>query len=55
MIFQIKKKLIFRYFNIRNFEISKPWSFYIWSFNILYPDYNFLINWSYSNWLNCYN
>ena len=27
---------IFRYFNILNFEIPKPRSFYIWSFDILY-------------------
>ena len=30
-------KLIFRYFNIRNFEISKFQSFYISSFKILTP------------------
>ena len=29
------EKLIFRYFNIRNFEISKFQSFYISSFKIL--------------------
>ena len=29
--------LIFRYFNIRNFEISKYRSFYISSFQILTP------------------
>ena len=31
------EKLIFRYFNIRNFEISKFQSFYISSFKILTP------------------
>ena len=31
------EKLIFRYFNIRNFEIPKYWSFYISSFQILTP------------------
>ena len=31
------EKLIFRYFNIRNFEISKFPSFYISSFKILTP------------------
>ena len=28
---------MFRYFNIRNFEILEYRSFYIWSFEILYP------------------
>ena len=28
---------MFRYFNIRNFEISEYRSFYIWLFQILYP------------------
>ena len=32
-----KIKLSFRYFNIRNFEIPKYWSFYIPSFQILTP------------------
>ena len=27
---------MFRYFNIRNFEISENRSFYIWSFQIFY-------------------
>ena len=31
------EKLIFHYFNIRCFEIPKPRSFYIWSFDILHP------------------
>ena len=31
------EKLMFRYFNIRNFEISKFQSFYISSFKILTP------------------
>ena len=31
------EKLIFRYFNIRNFEISKFQSFYISSFKMLTP------------------
>ena len=29
--------MIFRYFNIRNFEIPEQRSFYIRSFQILYP------------------
>ena len=41
--FVSKKKLIFRYFNIRNFKISKSRSFYIWSFDILYPTRKFPI------------
>ena len=35
------EKLIFRYFDIRNFEISKFQSFYIPSFKILTPTPNF--------------
>ena len=31
------EKLIFRYFNIRNFEISKFQSFYVSSFKMLTP------------------
>ena len=34
---KIKLSNIFRYFNIRNFEIPKYWSFYISSFQILTP------------------
>ena len=34
---KIIEKLIFRYFNIRNFEISEYRSFYICLFKILYP------------------
>ena len=33
------EKIIFRNFNIRNFEIPKYWSFYISSFQILTPTY----------------
>ena len=33
----MNKTIIFRYFNIRIFEIPKYRSFYIWSFQILYP------------------
>ena len=35
--------LIFLYFNIRNFEISKSSPFYIRSFDILYPTQKFTI------------
>ena len=38
------EKLIFRYFNIRNFEISKFQSFYISSFKILTPTPDGVIN-----------
>ena len=31
---------MFRYFNIRHIEISKPRPFYIWSFDILYSTRN---------------
>ena len=34
---KIKLSKIFRYFNIRNFEIPKYWSFYILLFQILTP------------------
>ena len=37
---KIMKQLIFRYFNIRNFDILEYRSFYIWSFQILYPIQN---------------
>ena len=33
----MNKTIIFRYFNIRIFEIPEYRSFYIWSFQILYP------------------
>ena len=34
---KIIEQLIFRYFNIRNFDILEYGSFYIWSFQILHP------------------
>ena len=34
---KIIEKLIFRYFNIRNFKIPKYRSFYIWQFQIFCP------------------
>ena len=37
-------KLIFRYFNIRNFEIPKFQSFYISSFKILTPTLKIYMN-----------
>ena len=35
---------IFHYSNIRNFDIPKPRSFYIWSFDNLYPTQKFPIS-----------
>ena len=41
------EQLIFRYFNIRNFEILKYRSFYISSFQISTPTRRYRVSWLY--------
>ena len=44
--FVLKKmeEIMFRYFNIHNSDFPKPRSFYIWSFDNLYPTQKFPIS-----------